>query len=162
MNNSIKDLEVLSKYLSEEELKDIAKQVAYESFKNSIGSGNPHSKDNIEFYIKYGAYEAVVQHAKENALEDIFELSKQLNTKVAKIINSLQSYHIPYTELIKEALDANKDTIIKKVDEVLSDKLDESNKSYDAITSLVSEQLGYLMGDRLFEYFKQSFKEDGK
>ena len=92
--NSLKDLEVLQKYLSEDELKDVAKQVAYDTFRNSIGSGNVHSKDNIEFYIKHGAYEAVVQHAKENQLEDISELSKQLNTKVAKIITQSIGRHL--------------------------------------------------------------------
>ena len=118
MENSLKDLEVLKKYLSEDELKDVAKQVAYDTFRNSIGSGNVHSKDNIEFYIKHGAYEAVVKHAKENQLEDISELSKQLNIKVAKIINSLQYYQIPYSNMVQEALEANRSTIVRKVEKV--------------------------------------------
>src|SRR5690606_24111057 len=119
MENSLKDLEVLQKYLSEEELKEVAKQVAYDTFKSSIGSSNPHSKDNIEFYIKHGAYEAVVKHAKENQLENISELSKDLNTKVARIINSLQVYNIPYTDMVKEALEANRGTVVRKVEEVI-------------------------------------------
>ena len=158
--NSLKDLEVLQKYLSEDELKDVAKQVAYDTFRNSIGSGNVHSKDNIEFYIKHGAYEAVVQHAKENQLEDISELSKQLNTKVAKIISSLQSYQIPYSNMVQEALEANKETVVRKVEEVIKEACQDDDRYYQ-ISSQVKNTIGEWIGDKLMEYLKESFK-DGK
>lgn len=157
MENSLKDLEVLQKYLSEDELKDVAKQVAYDTFRNSIGSGNVHSKDNIEFYIKHGAYEAVVQHAKENQLEDISELSKQLNTKVAKIIGSLQSYNIPYSNMVQEALEANRGTVIRKVEEVIKEVCQDDDKYYQ-ISSQVKNTIGEWLGDKLMEYLKESFK----
>lgn len=159
MENSLKDLEVLKKYLSEDELKDVAKQVAYDTFRNSIGSGNVHSKDNIEFYIKHGAYEAVVKHAKENQLEDISELSKQLNTKVAKIINSLQSYNIPYSNMVQEALEANKHTVVRKVEKVIKEVCQDDDKYYQ-ISSQVKNTIGEWIGDKLMEYLKESFKDE--
>lgn len=159
MENSLKDLEVLQKYLSEEELKEIAKQVAYDAFKDSIGSGNPYSKDNIQYYIKYGAYEAVVKHAKENQLENISELSKDLSAKVAKIINNLQSYNIPYEDMVKEALEAHRETVIRKVEEVIKDACQDDGKYYQ-ISSQVKDTIGEWIGDRLMVYLKESFKDE--
>lgn len=158
-NNQIKDLEVLKKYLSDAELKEVAREVAYDTFKNAIGRNNSNSKENLEFYIKHGAYQAVVQHAKENSLEDISELSKQLNTKVAKIISGLESYQIPYSDMIKEALSANKETVIRKVDSIL-EEVCSNDDSYDSVSHKVKESIGDWLGEKLMGYLKESFKSE--
>src|SRR5690554_3560336 len=99
METKIKELDVLAKYLDEQELKEIAASAAYDLFKSSIGTLNEHGKENLDYYVKHGAYEAVRQHAQENEV-DMARLSKDLNTKVAKLISELRSYQIPYKHLL--------------------------------------------------------------
>lgn len=156
--SKVTDLEVLSKYLSEDELKDVARQVAYELFKSSIGVDNPHAKVNLEYYIKHGAYEAVVQHATENGVVDIDELSKSLNTKVAKIITGLESYQIPYQNLITEAVQANKETIVRHVEETIKNAMEDTEK-YNSIYQQVNSSIGEYLGDTLMNHLKESLNK---
>jgi len=58
--SNINDLEVLSKYLSEEELKEIAKDVAFAHFSSKLKESNPYAKSNLEFYNNFAdAYKYV-------------------------------------------------------------------------------------------------------
>src|SRR5690606_28800160 len=104
-NTQLKDLEVLSKYLSEEELKEVATQVARETFRNSMGVGNPHSKSNIDYYASQGAYLAVKEYAEENGEIDFEEMSKTLNSKVNALIKGLHTYQLKYEHIIEEAVE---------------------------------------------------------
>lgn len=160
METAIKDLEVLSKYLSEEELKDVAKQAAYDMFVRTLGKDNPHSKDNLDFYIKHGAYQAVVQHASENEV-DIQELSKSLNARVAELINGLQSYQIPFEHLISEAVEANRKTIETKVNTVLEELVTDDEK-YDSVYQQCVNGIGEHLADVVAEQLKASFTKESK
>lgn len=160
METAIKDLEVLSKYLSEEELKDVAKQAAYEMFVRTLGKDNPHAKDNLDFYIKQGAYQAVIQHASENEV-DIQELSKSLNTRVARLINGLQSYQIPFDRLISEAVEANRKTIETKVNTVLEELVTDDEK-YGGVYQQCVNGIGEHLADVVAEQLKASFTKESK
>lgn len=160
METPIKDLEVLSKYLSEEELRDVAKQAAYDVFVRTLDKDNPNSKDNLDFYIKHGAYQAVVQHASENEA-DIQELSKSLNTKVAKLIMGLKSYQIPFQDLIKKAVEANRKTIETKVNTVLEELVTDDEK-YDGVYRQCVNGIGEYLADVVAEQLKASFTKDSK
>jgi len=68
---NIDDLEVLKKYLSDDELKDIAKQVAFESFRRYLGNDNPNAKENYEYYAKYGALQSIIEYSKDFDNEEL-------------------------------------------------------------------------------------------
>ena len=158
MNNNVKDLEVLSKYLSEEELKEVAREVARGAFMSTLGYSNPHNKANLDFYLKHGAYEAVRQFAEENSLIDYEEMSKTLNNKVNAVIKGLKSYSIPYQEIIKEQTESRAEDIKRQVDAVLSELLNDK-ESYSGVYKKVEGDLGYIIAERLMEHLKTSLLE---
>ena len=157
MNNKFQDLEVLSKYLDKSELKEIAKVVAYDAFKNNLGEQNPYAKTNIEYYIKHGAYQAVMQHATENCIE-IERLSKDLSIKVEEIIKKIDKYDLPKTfnDLAIEILNEHKPTISKKMEELLQDFLekDEYGNAYKTFSSCLGDYLGDLVNEIFREHFQ--------
>lgn len=160
-NAQLKDLEVLSRYLSEEELKEVAREVAYTSFKDSIGSGNPHSKANIDYYISQGAYQAVKEHAEAHEEIDFKEMSKVLNSKVNALIKGLHLYQLKYEHIIEEAVENRAGDIKRKVDDLITQFLDDE-ESYSGIYKKVEQDLGYFLGEHLMTHLKESFTKEDK
>lgn len=159
--NDIKDLEVLSRYLSEEELKEVAKDVAKGLFRNSMSPSNPHAKDNIDFYAKHGAYLAVKEYAEANDEIDFKEMSKSLNKKVDGIIKGLQSYQLGYDHILKEAVENRREDIQRRVDEILNNFL-QDEETYSGVYKRLEGDLGYVIAEHLMEHFKKSFNVEPK
>lgn len=160
-NTQLKDLEVLSRYLSEEELKEVASQVARETFRNSMGIGNPHSKANIDYYASQGAYLAVKEYAEENDEIDFKEMSKALNSKVNALIKGLQTYQLNYDHIIKEAVESRADDFKRKVDSIITQFL-EDEESYSGVYKQVERDLGYILAEHLMTHLKESFTKEDK
>lgn len=158
-NKQLKDLEVLSRYLSEEELKEVATQVAREAFENSMGIGNPYSKANIDFYASQGSYLAVKEYAEENDKIDFEEMSKTLNSKVNALIKGLTTYQLSYEHIINEAVESRADDIKRKVDSIITQVL-EDEESYTGVYKKVEQDLGYILADHLMSFLKESFTKD--
>lgn len=154
--NDIKDLEVLSKYLSEEELKEVAKDVAKELFRNSMSLSNPNAKSNVDFYAKQGAYLAVKEYAEVNDEIDFKEMSKSLNKKVDGVIKGLQSYQLGYDYILNEAVENRREDIQRRVDEILNNLL-QDEENYSGVYKRVEGDLGYVIAEHLMEHFKKSF-----
>ncbi|HLS54065.1 MAG TPA: hypothetical protein VK031_08840, partial [Tissierellaceae bacterium] len=114
MKTNIKDLEVLEKYLSEEELKEVAKEVAYNAFKSSLGVENPFSASNLNFYTSQGAYEAVKQHITDNDFREE-EFVEELRSRVSSVIKGLNYYQLPLDEVIEEVVDEKKGEIRDRI-----------------------------------------------
>lgn len=158
METKIKDLDVLAKYLDEQELKEIAASAAYDLFKSSLGTLNEYGKKNLDYYMKYGAYEAVRQHAQENEV-DIARLSKNLNTRVAELISELKSYQIPYEHLLDAALVANKETIERKVNSVI-DRLVTDDEKYDSVYRACTERVGEVIAEVVTAALKNFYSKE--
>ena len=103
METNIKDLEVLQKYLTEEELKEVAKEVAYKTFSGTLGNSNPHNGANIEYYVTQGAYEAVKQYITEGGFKEE-EFVEGLKDKVKEIIEGLTWYRLPLDVVVEEII----------------------------------------------------------
>lgn len=158
-NTQLKDLEVLSRYLSEEELKEVASQVARETFRNSMGIGNPHSKANIDYYASQGAYLAVKEYAEENDEIDFKETSRALNGKVNALIKGLSLYQLNYDPIIQEAVENRAGDIKRKVDDLITQFL-EDEESYSGVYKKVEGELGYILAEHLMTHLKESFTKD--
>lgn len=158
MKTEIKDLEVLEKYLSEDELKEVAKQVAYESFRNSMGSGNPHNKSNIDFYAKYGAYEAVKQHISEGEFREE-EFVEELKEKVSKIIKGLGWYEIPLQEVVQEVVEERKEEVRNRVDEVWKEWVSKEEEDFGSLYSSISRSGADYISEYIIETFENSLKD---
>ena len=62
--------------------------------------------------------------------------------------------------MVQEALEANKETVVRKVEEVIKEACQDDDRYYQ-ISSQVKNTIGEWIGDKLMEYLKESFK-DGK
>lgn len=156
--SKIDDLEVLRQYLSEEELKEIAKNVAYETFKSSIGSYNSaNRKSNYEWYLKYGALEAVKDHIKEF---DAQFLAEDLQNKMRKLIKSLTWYNVPdgYKTIAKEYIQNNRNLIDDKMEGFMRDFV--NSKEYPSAHSTFADTVGDSLGDMLYTMLEEKFKKD--
>jgi len=153
--NNIKDLEVLSRYLSEDELKSVAKEVAYDYFSNTLKESNPHAKSNLEFYIGQGALQAVLQYGEE--LNFDFH-AQELKEKTSKLIKSLQNYQLPdtYIKIAKEQIENQREEIQNRMKDMISNFVNGGDypSAYSTFTQAVGEQLG----DLLYNILKEKFK----
>lgn len=160
MKQTLKDLEILQKYLSEEELKEIAKSVAYESFKSSIGSYNSQNREsNYEWYLKHGALEAVREHISEF---DAQALVGDLQDKTKKLIKSLATYDLPdnYKTIAEEYIENNKSIIEDKMKSHITDFVNnEKEFSYGGAYTTFKEYIGQQMTDIIYNLFEQYFKK---
>ena len=160
-SNDIKDLEVLSKYLSEEELKEVAKDVAKGLFRNSMSPSNPNTKSNVDFYAKHGAYLAVKEYAEANDEIDFNEMSKSLNKKVDGIIKGLKSYELGYDGVVNQAVENRRVDIERRVDEILNNLL-QDEESYSGVYKKVEGDLGYVIAEHLMEHLRKSFNTESR
>jgi len=151
----IKDLEILEKYLSEEELKDVAKNVAYRYFETHLGSKNPHYKDNYDFYLMRGALLAVQEHIKDF---DKDELAKEMQKKTLALIKSLKTYNLPnnYIDIARDHIVKNKKIITNKIDLLISEFVNakDYNKSYMTFTEFIGEEFANLLSTMLEKEYK--------
>ena len=159
--SQITELDILSKYLDEDELKEIAKQAAYDLFKSSIGPDNPHRKANIEFYAIRGAMLAM-KEAQDITFLDT--LQSEFNAKVKRAVKSLQWYQIDtkqfgYTKIVENAIKTNESTIINKINELVNAKVN-NDEDYDSLCSNVNDYVGECMGSLIYEMLEQKFKKD--
>ena len=149
------ELEVLEKYLSEDELKDVAKQVAFDYFKNNLGSQNPHRKSNLDFYLGQGCLEAVKEYG--NKINFDFH-AQELKEKTSKLIAKLSDYNLPdnYKEIAKEAVESHREEIQNKMKDKISSFVngDDYPNMYKTFSEAVGEQLGDLLYNLLEEKFK--------
>lgn len=157
--STIKDLKVLEKYLSKEELKEIAKSVAYDSFKSSIGSYNSRNREsNYEWYLKHGALEAVREHISEFNAQ---ALVGDLQDKTKRLIKSLSVYSLPdnYKTIAKEYIEENKSIIEDKMKSHITDFVNnEKEFSYGGSYNTFTEYIGQQMTDILYNLLEQNFK----
>jgi len=160
MNNTIKDLEVLERYLSQDELKAVAKEVAYKAFESSIGKYNSeHRKSNYEWYLKQGALEAVREHISDFDAKD---LAENLRDKTLTLIKKLDRYDLPnnYNEIAKQHIEENKSIITDKINQHLTDFVNnEKEFSYKGAYNTFSEYIGQQMTDIIYRLFEEHFKK---
>ena len=165
MKTNIKDLEVLEKYLSEDELKEVAKEVAYNAFKSSLGANNPVSRSNLNFFISQGAYEAVKQHITENDFREE-EFVEELRSKVSSVIKGLNYYQLPLDEVIEEVVDEKKGEIRDRIDkvweEVVNDESDTFNSLHDRIRYMASDYIQDYMVEIFEESLRLKFSKEDK
>ena len=154
--NEIKDLTILEKYLSEEELKEVAKEVAFSAMNSSLGDSNPYAKDNLDYYIKKGAFQAVLMHCDKIGIES---LSQDLEKKITKIVKSTDRYDISsYLDpLVKESLQKHKDSIDNKVSQLVTDLVND-NEEWGSVYQQFSEFLGDVIGGMIYNVIENHFK----
>lgn len=155
MENKVEDLSVLERYLTADELKEVAKQVAYNCFANNLSRSNPHAKTNLEFYIGQGALNAVLQYGEE--LDFDFH-AKELKEKVSKLIQKLSDYSLPttYQELAKEYVLENKEVIENKMKSLLETYI--NGTTWDSAYTTFEQKIGETMADLLYGMLEEKFK----
>jgi hypothetical protein len=156
--SKIEDLEILKQYLSEDELKSIAKEAAYSLFKSSIGPDNPHRKDNIEYYCKQGALLAL----KESMTDlDLSELQSEFNAKIKRLVKRIDWYNIhkEFDTMLKTAISTHEDAVKIKVNEVISKKIND-DESHDSIYSRCQDSIADAFSGVIYLTMKEHFKED--
>ena len=155
--SKIEDLEILKQYLSENELKEIAKEAAFSLFKSHIGPDNPHKKDNIEYFAKQGALLAM-QEAMTDL--DLSELQSTFNSKINSIVKKLDWWSIykEFDKPLQAAINNNKETIENKVNEVIALKVN-NDSEMDSIYSKCNESIADTFGDILYNAVELHFKK---
>lgn len=157
MKTEIKDLELLSKYLSEEELKDVAKNVAMEKMSVYFDEKNAHRKSNLEYYIQKGALLSV-----EECLSDFDknELVSLLKEKTINNIKSLRSYDLPrnYEQIAKDVIKENEQIIKDKMNSLISNFVNGSE--WDSMYNRFTRDLGDMFGDLLYSMLEKNFKKE--
>ena len=155
--SKIKDLEILKQYLNEDELKSIAKEAAYDLFKNSIGPDNPNRKDNIEWYAKQGALLAM----KESMTDlDLSELQSTFNTKVNSVIKKIDYYNISddFNKMLQTALIKHKENVENKVNELIAAKIN-NDSDMNSIYNKCNESVADAFSDILYNAVELHFKK---
>lgn len=153
---TIKDLDILSKYLDEDELKDIAKEVAKEAFKNNIGLQNPYRKENIEYYLIRGAFMVLY----ENMQDASINLQELFNVKIAQAIKKISLYDLQYgnwsnlSQMVNSSLEPHKNAIDFRVAEIIKESYlsatnDYNDKLYTKVFDIVGETVSELINDSL-------------
>lgn len=156
--SSIKDLQVLEKYLSEEELKEVAKEVAKNAMQNSLGEQNPYAKNNAEFYMKEGFLLALY---KELETDQIYtsELVDKLKEKVEREIFKMSFYQLPplFNKIVEQAIAENESVIKEKINSLTSDFVNSEN--YPSAWGTFKDHIGEQLGDMLYGLLEQKFKK---
>ena len=154
--SQIKDLEILEKYLSQDELKEVAKEVASNYFSNSLSKSNPYAKRNLEFYIGQGALQAVLEYG--DKLDFDFH-SQELKGRVSKLIKNLSVYNLPntYVDIAKEYIESNKSIIYEKIDSLMRDFVNKEdyNTAYRTFSAYIGEAFAYLLDNLLKEKYSK-------
>jgi len=157
METEIKDLELLSKYLSEEELKEVAKNVAASKMSLYFDAKNQNRKSNLEYYIQQGALLSV-----EECLSDFDkkELVSLLKEKTIENIKSLQIYHLPnsYEQIAKDVIKENEQIIKDKMNLLISNFVNGSE--WDSMYNRFTKDLGDIFGDLLYSMLEKNFKKE--
>lgn len=155
--SQIKDLEILEKYLSQEELKEVAKEVASNYFSSSLSKNNPYAKTNLEFYIGQGALQAVLEYG--DKLDFDFH-SQELKERVSKLIKNLSVYNLPntYVDIAKEYIESNKNIIHEKIDSLMSDFVNKDD--YNTAYRTFSDYIGEMFADLLDNLLKEKYSKD--
>lgn len=153
--STVNDLDILSKYLSEEELKDIAKQVAYAHFSDTLNQSNQYAKSNLQFYIGQGALNAVLQYGQE--LDFDFH-AQELKDRVSTLIKKLDTYNLPstYQDIAKQYVEDNREVIQNKMEELMYDFV--NNDKYPNAYGTFADKVGEQLGDMLYSMLEDKFK----
>jgi hypothetical protein len=153
---TLQDLEVLERYLSEEELKEVAKDVARELFRSSLGEKNPHRRTNLDYYIGQGALQAVEEYMVDFDKE---ELASNLKARTKTIIKGMSVYNLPdnYIQIAKDEIEASKEMIKDKINKYINDFVNgtEYPNSYGKFYEILGEQLGDVVYSILGKEFKK-------
>jgi hypothetical protein len=153
---TLQDLEVLERYLSEEELKGVAKDVARELFRSSLGEKNPHRKANLDYYIGQGALQAVEEYMVDFDKE---ELASDLKARTKALIKTFSVYNLPdtYIQIAKEEIENSKQLIKDKINKYVDDFVNgtEYPNSYGKFSEILGEQLGDVVYNILGKEFKK-------
>lgn len=154
---ALQDLEVLEKYLSEEELKEVAKDVARELFRSSLGNKNPHRKTNLDYYIGQGALQAVEEYMVDFDKE---ELASDLKTRTKSIIKGMSVYNLPdtYIQIAKEEIENSRQLIKDKINKYIEDFV--NGTEYPNSYGKFSEVLGDQLGDTVYIILEKAFKKE--
>lgn len=159
MNEELKDLEVLEKYLSEKELKEVAKEVAYNTFNRYLGKENLNKKSNMSHFIRWGAYEAVKKHITENDFKEE-EFVDKLRGKVDKLINRLTPFELNLNETIKEAIGLEKPRIQSYINKTVDKYLGLPDDDYDSMYSKLNRSTTDMLQDFVITKFIESVKKE--
>ena len=157
----VKDLEILSKYLSDDELKDIAKNAAYDLFKGSISQeDNKYAKDNISYYITQGAMMAMA-----DAIEPIkTELQEGFNERIIRAIKELSIYSLignktyGFDPIITDAIQAHKEAIKAKVDEIVNHVINDDCDS-DSLYGKTQDTIGNVFAEMLTDMLRAKYEK---
>jgi hypothetical protein len=153
---TLQDLEVLERYLSEEELKEVAKDVARELFRSSLGEKNPHRRTNLDYYIGQGALQAVEEYMVDFDKE---ELASNLKARTKTIIKGMSVYNLPdnYIQIAKDEIEASKEMIKDKINKCINDFVngEEYPNSYRTFSEFLGEQFGEVVYSILGKEFKK-------
>jgi hypothetical protein len=153
---TLQDLEVLERYLSEEELKEVAKDVARELFRSSLGGKNPHRRTNLDYYIGQGALQAVEEYMVDFDKE---ELASNLKARTKTIIKGMSVYNLPdnYIQIAKDEIEASKEMIKDKINKCINDFVngEEYPNSYRTFSEFLGEQFGEVVYSILGKEFKK-------
>lgn len=155
----IEELDIVSKYLDQDDLEQIAKQAAYDLFKDTISiKNNKYARDNIEFYITKGTMLAMTQE-----LEPIRkELQSTFNKKVLKAVEKLDSYDIckeeyGFTKILKDVIEINKPIIEEKITSILSELVN-NDEAWGSIYSKVQTSIGDIFADVILSLIEGKYK----
>ena len=155
--SKLQDLEILQKYLSEDELKEVAREVAIDLFKSSLGEQNPHRKANLDYYIGQGALRAVEDYMVGFDKE---ELASDLKTRTKTLIKGMSVYNLPdtYIQIAKEEIENSKQLIKDKINKYIDDFV--NGTEYPNSYGKFSEVLGDQLGDTVYTILEKSFKKE--
>ena len=154
---TLQDLEVLERYLSEDELKEVAKDVARELFKSRLGEKNPNRRTNLDYYIGQGALQAIEDYMLDF---DKDELASDLKTRTKTLIKNLSVYNLPdnYKEIAKEEIENSQQLIKDKINKYIDDFV--NGEEYPNSYRTFSEFLGEQFGDVVYTILGREFKKD--
>ena len=157
----VKDLEILSKYLSDDELKGIAKQAAYDLFKSSISQEeNKYAKDNIAYYITQGAMMAMTE-----SIEPIkAELQEGFNDRIKRAIKDLSLYSLIGNKqygldpIITAAIKSHEGGIKIKIDEIIG-RIINNDADCDSLYSKAQDSIGDVFAELLTELLRTKYEK---
>lgn len=160
--NKIKDLEILKEYLSEEELKEIAKSAAYDLFKNNLAVGEDayYRKENLSYYATKGAMMAMEEFYKPF----ISELTSGYKDRIIAAIKKIDHYDVTlhnarYKELFNQAIEQHKSLIESKTTEIITKYVNDETQFgnfYDKMIDII----GTSFSDMLYSLLESNFKKD--
>lgn len=152
----IKDLEVLERYLSQDELKEVAREAAKEAFSGYLREDNKYRQKNYEFFLKQGALIAIQDYISDFDKE---KLTEEFTSKISSLIKSLETYQFDsvYNEIAVSYINENKKIITDKIDSLLSDFVNSNNYStaYSTFQQIVGDSFGDLLNSLLEEKYKK-------